>query len=214
MQFIRLKAQPGSVKKQRERMRPGISSLFRSTDPAKEESSPKTTPWPYSSSDASGGRVEGAPVSPVAEGVSTRLPFGPRAGFWVRFDALVIDLVPLAAVTGTFMGIGAVSLSSWVKDLVDPRALLLLLAYFSFFEGSASGQTVGKKLLNIRVVDLGNGQSIGFVRAAVRNVVAYAVSVIFLLGYLWMLWDEEGQTWHDKVASSIVVPTDAFPVDK
>lgn len=47
-----------------------------------------------------------------------------------------------------------------------------------------------------------------------RNVVACLVSVIFLIGYLWMLRDEERQTWHDKVASSIVVPTDAFPVDK
>jgi uncharacterized RDD family membrane protein YckC len=154
----------------------------------------------------------GRPQS-AAEGSSNR-PSGPRAGFWVRLEALLIDLVLLAAVTSTFMGIGPVSVSSWVRDIVEPRALLLLLAYFSFFEGSASGQTVGKKLLNIRVVDLGNAESIGFIRAAVRNVVAYFVSVIFLLGYLWMLWDKERQTWHDKVASSIVVPTDAFPVDK
>jgi uncharacterized RDD family membrane protein YckC len=157
--------------------------------------------------------AEATLVPSVEDGPSDH-PSGPRAGFWVRFDALLIDIVLLTAVTSTFMGIGPVSLSSWAKDLVDPRALLLLLAYFTFFEGSASGQTVGKKLLNIRVVDLDNAQSIGFVRAAVRNVVAYFVSVIFLLGYLWMLWDEERQTWHDKVASSIVVPTDAFPVDK
>jgi uncharacterized RDD family membrane protein YckC len=165
-----------------------------------------------SRSEGAGGQIE-APAPPVEEG-PYKGPSGPRAGFWVRFDALLIDLVLLAAVTGTFLGIGSSSLSSWVKVSVDPRALLLLIAYFSFFEGSASGQTVGKKLLNIRVVDLGNGQPIGFVRAAVRNVVAYFVSVIFLLGYLWMLWDEEKQTWHDKVTSSVVVPTDAFPVDK
>jgi RDD family len=73
---------------------------------------------------------------------------------------MLIDLVLLAAVTGTFLGIESSSLSSWVKVSIDPRALLLLLAYFSFFEGSASGQTVGKKLLNIRVVDLDNGQTI------------------------------------------------------
>ena len=165
-----------------------------------------------SRSEGSGGRTK-APAPPVKEGPYKR-PSGPRAGFWVRFDALLIDLVLLAAVTGTFLGIGSSSLSSWVKASVDPRALLLLIAYFSFFEGSASGQTVGKKLLSIRVVDLDSGQPIGFVRAAVRNIVAYFVSVIFLLGYLWMIWDEEKQTWHDKVASSVIVPTDAFPVDK
>jgi uncharacterized RDD family membrane protein YckC len=31
-------------------------------------------------------------------------------------------------------------------------------------------------------------------------------AVVFLLGYLWMIWDSEKQTWHDKVAGSVVVP--------
>ena len=180
-------------------------------EPAKDEGPDR--PTGSTRSGTSRERGEAAPVPAVAVGPSRRSP-GPRAGFWIRFDALLIDLALLAAVTSTFVGIGPVSLASWAKDLVDPRALLLLLAYFTFFEGSASGQTVGKKLLNIRVVDLDNAESIGFARAAMRNVVAYFVSVIFLLGYLWMLWDEERQTWHDKVASSLVVPTDAFPVDK
>jgi len=30
---------------------------------------------------------------------------------------------------------------------------------------------------------------------------------IFYLGYLWMLWDDKQQTWHDKVVGSIVVRT-------
>jgi uncharacterized RDD family membrane protein YckC len=180
-------------------------------NPAKDERPNRRTESGLSEAPREGANA--TPRPPVAEGPSDQ-PSGPRAGFWVRFDALLIDLVLLAAVTSTFMGFGPVSLSSLAWDLVDPRVLLVLLAYFTFFEGSASGQTVGKKLLNIRVVDLDNAQSIGFVRAALRNVVAYFVSVIFLLGYLWMLWDEERQTWHDKVASSIVVPTDAFPVDK
>jgi uncharacterized RDD family membrane protein YckC len=25
------------------------------------------------------------------------------------------------------------------------------------------------------------------------------------MGYMWMLWDPERQTWHDKMAGSIVV---------
>ncbi len=31
-----------------------------------------------------------------------------------------------------------------------------------------------------------------------------------LLGYLWMLWDPEKQTWHDKLATTVVVPADAY----
>ena len=35
---------------------------------------------------------------------------------------------------------------------------------------------------------------------------------MFLLGYFWMLWDREKQTWHDKFANDVVVPTSAYPV--
>ncbi len=28
---------------------------------------------------------------------------------------------------------------------------------------------------------------------------------VFSLGYLWMLWDDDKQTWHDKMVRSIVV---------
>ena len=29
--------------------------------------------------------------------------------------------------------------------------------------------------------------------------------VFFMLGYFWMVWDDESQTWHDKIAKSHVV---------
>jgi uncharacterized RDD family membrane protein YckC len=30
-------------------------------------------------------------------------------------------------------------------------------------------------------------------------------AVPLFLGFFWMLWDEKGQTWHDKVAETTVV---------
>jgi uncharacterized RDD family membrane protein YckC len=68
--------------------------------------------------------------------------------------------------------------------------------------------------LSIRVYDFRGGGtgSIGYGRALVRNLVKYVSAVVVLLGYLWMLWDKEKQTWHDKAAGSVVVPTDAYPV--
>jgi uncharacterized RDD family membrane protein YckC len=137
----------------------------------------------------------------------------PRAGFWVRFDALLIDLILLSVAGGALLGIDPTSLStpSVVEGVLG---VFLLLAYFTYFEGSSSGQTIGKKILDIRVVDARTQGPIGFARALARNAVAYFVSPILLLGYLWMLWDPEQQTWHDKVGSSLVVPTDAYPVEK
>jgi uncharacterized RDD family membrane protein YckC len=74
---------------------------------------------------------------------------------------------------------------------------------------------VGKRVLGIRVLDFQGGTgSIGYGRAVVRNLVKYISAIPLLLGYLWMLWDREKQCWHDKAASSVVVPVDAYPVQR
>ena len=91
--------------------------------------------------------------------------------------------------------------------------LLPALAYFTYFEGTSSGQTVGKRAMNIRVVDFNTGTTIGHGRAAIRWVFRLVSFFVCLLGYLWMLWDKEKQTWHDKVSGAVVVPTDAYPVE-
>jgi uncharacterized RDD family membrane protein YckC len=33
---------------------------------------------------------------------------------------------------------------------------------------------------------------------------AFSIIVLFL-GFLWMIWDQEKQTWHDKIAGTIVI---------
>jgi uncharacterized RDD family membrane protein YckC len=84
--------------------------------------------------------------------------------------------------------------------------ILLSLVYFTYFHGS-TGQTPGDAALSIRVVDKDGGRSIGYGRAFVRWLVSIVSGIVILLGYLWMLWDSEKQTWHDKAANSVVVPT-------
>ena len=88
-------------------------------------------------------------------------------------------------------------------------ALALGLLAFIFYMSrrlGRTGQTPGKKVMGIKVVDKVSGQPIGAGRAFGRYVFAQFISGSFCaLGYLWMLWDGEKQTWHDKVVSSIVV---------
>jgi uncharacterized RDD family membrane protein YckC len=144
------------------------------------------------------------PVLPAPGSGAT--PSGPRAGFWIRLGAVLIDGVPLAIVSfgiGSAIGTGG--------NLLGP---VIGLAYYTYFEGSASGQTVGKKLCGIRVIDFDGRGSIGHARAATRYLMSYVSGFALLLGYLWMLWDSEQQTWHDKVANSVVVPVSAVPVEK
>ena len=85
-------------------------------------------------------------------------------------------------------------------------------AYLTYFEGSPSGQTVGKKAMGIRVIDFRTGGSIGHGRAFIRWIGRYVSAIPCLLGYFWMLWDKEKQTWHDKLATTVVVPVSDYPV--
>jgi uncharacterized RDD family membrane protein YckC len=91
--------------------------------------------------------------------------------------------------------------------------LFVSAAYFTLFEGGLRGQTLGKMAFQIRVVDLTTGAPIGYGRAFVRWLGRWVSLFVFLLGYLWMLWDREKQTWHDKMANSVAVPVSAYPVD-
>ena len=130
---------------------------------------------------------------------------GPRAGFWRRFGALFIDGLILA-IPNTIL---ILLLDDNVAQLLN---LIIDIGYFSYFEGGTTGQTLGKRALGIRVIDLRAGGPIGYGRAVVRYLGRIISTIPLLLGYFWMLWDGERQTWHDKFATSIVVPVDAYPV--
>jgi uncharacterized RDD family membrane protein YckC len=134
-------------------------------------------------------------------------PSGPRAGFWRRFGAAFID--------GLIIGVPIAILAAIVKsNAFGVVYVAAALVYFTYFEGSESGQTVGKRALGIRVIDFSSGGSIGYGRAALRWIGRLISSIPCYLGYLWMLWDKEKQTWHDKIANDVVVPTDAYPVER
>ena len=62
------------------------------------------------------------------------------------------------------------------------------------------------------MIDFSGGGPIGYGRAFIRYIGRILSAIPLLLGFLWMLWDKEKQTWHDKFANSVVVPESAYPV--
>jgi uncharacterized RDD family membrane protein YckC len=134
-------------------------------------------------------------------------PSGPRASFGRRLVAYLVDGLILSVpylVLWPALGQTAAYVITLIIDL----------AYFGYFEGSPSGQTIGKRLLSIRVIDFQTGGPIGYPRALGRYLGKILSGIACLLGYLWMLWDREKQTWHDKLVTSVVVPTAAYPVER
>ena len=76
--------------------------------------------------------------------------------------------------------------------------------YYGWNQGR-TGQTLGKRALSIEAVDertlapLGPGRGIG-------RYFAHILSALPLfLGYLWPLWDDRNQAFHDKIVGSLVV---------
>ncbi len=69
-----------------------------------------------------------------------------------------------------------------------------------------SGQTPGRKALGIMVVRTRDGRPLGVGSALGRTLMGWFVSRMFCsLGYLWHLWDNKKQTWHDKASNSVVI---------
>lgn len=133
-------------------------------------------------------------------------PSGPRAGFMVRLGAALVDGLLLLFVS---------VLLSFALDpgLYTVISTLIGVVYYSALEGGQRGQTLGKRVCNIRVIGIQDGRPIGIARGLVRYIGRFLSTLPIFLGYFWMLWDAEKQTWHDKLSSAVVVPTDAYPVD-
>lgn len=134
-------------------------------------------------------------------------PSGPRADFWYRLGAFLLD--------GVILGLPLNLVLLAISNVAARQVLALAagIAYAVYFIGSGSGQTVGMRILGIRAIDAITGGRVDYGRAFVRYLVALLSALPFFLGYFWMLWDREKQTWHDKAARTYVVPVSAYPVE-
>ncbi|NNC93495.1 MAG: RDD family protein [Acidimicrobiia bacterium] len=130
-------------------------------------------------------------------------PSGPRASFGERLIAAIIDSIVVGLATGLLGRIGF--FGSVIGFIVS-------YGYYVYLEGSPSGQTVGKRAMSIRVVGMHTGTTIGYGGAFVRVIGKIVSAIPCLLGFFWMLWDPERQTWHDKFADAVVVPVASYPV--
>ena len=142
-----------------------------------------------------------------------------RASFGTRLVAAVVDAVVVSVGS-------ALLLLVLGRGLGSSAALLGSLAYFTYFEGGPSGQTPGKRVVGIRVVGIAGGDDdadsadaggeigpggvdavggeAGYGKAAVRFVCRLLSAAPCLLGFIWMLFDEDHETWHDKLSATAV----------
>jgi len=140
----------------------------------------------------------------AASSPSTAPTAAPKAGFWIRVLAFIIDSVILAVINL----IVAAILSSSTTGRTGIQTLLGII-YFSYFWSGSSlwpGQTVGDKLLNLRVVKT-DGSDISVVQAFIRYVGLVISFLVIFIGVIWVAFDPNKQGWHDKIAGTYVIKT-------
>ena len=80
------------------------------------------------------------------------------------------------------------------------------IAYLVIFCRKVSrNQSWGMKATGIRVVSAEGSQQISAWRALGWQLAHVFSGFFCYLGYLWMLWDKRNQTWHDKIAGTVIV---------
>jgi uncharacterized RDD family membrane protein YckC len=136
-----------------------------------------------------------------------------------RFGAALIDLVLLVIATAVIalpFGVLAAALAytpgtlAWVTAwLFGPLALILFglwVVYFTYLEAT-TGQTLGKRALGLRVVDLRSGRPPSFSQALARTLLRIVdwLPAFYLLGFVVAALTPRKQRLGDVVADTVVV---------
>ena len=88
--------------------------------------------------------------------------------------------------------------------------ILGLFTYWWLQEASSHNATLGKRIMGLRVVRT-DGTPPSFWQAAARSFGHWLSFCFWALGYWWAFWDSAHQTWHDKIAKTIVVDARTQP---
>src|SRR5579863_8905381 len=127
-----------------------------------------------------------APHAPAPPPVTAALP---RAGFWIRMAALLLD----ALLVGFLMGV------LHVYHLELP-----MLAAYGAMMWKLRGSTIGGIVFDLRVVRT-DGREIDWGTAIVRALACFLSLAVAGLGFFWIAFDAHRQAWHDKIAGTVVV---------
>jgi len=147
----------------------------------------------------------GSVVAPIVLG-ATYPAFGRRAVAFL-IDIFLVLLFITAAVlplSGVLTGMNTDTLTIILAVIVSLGSLAFLL-WYPIIQPGRTGQTLGKRLLNVKVVDR-KGNPPGIDKMAVRFLIGYPLCAIIMgVGFLVPLWDVQRQALDDKLVDTYVV---------
>lgn len=132
------------------------------------------------------------------------------AGFFSRLLAFVADLIVLSAAIGastwTMQSVEVLLQGAAWVELTSSLGLVVPFLIVAYYVGSWAtfGQTVGKRLLGLRVVAADGGR-VRPGRALLRFAGYFLSALPVYLGFAWVLVDRRRRGWHDVLAKTLVV---------
>lgn len=146
----------------------------------------------------------------VAEAPSSPEPqaWKEDAGFGLRFGAFMFDfLLTLIVILGGLFLLVEIGGRQAAPSSAPVALALFALTYVVnwWLLPGRTGKTIGKMILGLQIVHTAP-RPFGFWSALLRHFAGYPLSAApFMLGFIWMLWDEKQQGWHDKLSRTRVV---------
>lgn len=184
--------------------------------PAQPQPAPGYPPPYYPQQAMPGGRPPGQAqlpaVPPPGSVVAAIVPGATYPTFGRRAVAFLIDITLIllfitAAVlplSGVLTGMNTDALTIILAVIVSLGSLVFLL-WYPIIQPGRTGQTLGKRLLNVKVVDR-KGAPPGIDKMAVRFLIGYPLCAIIMgVGFLVPLWDVQRQALDDKLVDTYVV---------
>ncbi|HYD85655.1 MAG TPA: RDD family protein, partial [Opitutus sp.] len=113
------------------------------------------------------------------------------AGFWIRIAASLLDIL-IVAIAGNM-----------IPDRWQPNLLLIFAAYCCVL-WATKGTTVGGIICGLKVVRL-DERPIDWPTALVRALGGFLSLVAAGIGFIWVAFDDQKQSWHDKIAGTTIV---------
>lgn len=168
---------------------PSIGSAF-AADSAATSSASGVTATPEAAPSVPPPPALPPPVPSFTPRSPVQLSTLPRAGFWIRAGAAGIDVI-LVGVAAGFL------------DVIGNYFLACLAVYSTAF-WAVRGTTVGGAICGLKVVRL-DDRPVDWTVAVVRALSAFLSLVVGGLGFIWVAFDAERQSWHDKIAGTTIV---------
>jgi len=119
-------------------------------------------------------------------------------------DEILLSLLLIVAMWDSFSGVETTQEMILLTNYYLFEYMLIKILYQTFFV-MQYGATLGKLVMNIRVIDAVTLDNPSFSAALNRAIFRVISEMFFYLGFLWGMMDPMRQTWHDKTAKTLVV---------